>query len=214
MIRIIEADRLDWDYNVPKNVIFEYRNGENCPICQDNGIKSWISPYLVANVPSEKLIPIINKYFGVLLNNDIVNEHKTHIFCKHQADDEVREKVEKEMRMIESDLPSKVNEDYLLESSLRSLYNRKLEMDSKGEYGKEYVMLIQQITKMIELKKKIKMQIPDSITVSLKDLIKVGMDNESITNSKSNSEPRAAPIIRDGTKENIESVVRGQPKTT
>ena len=209
MIRIVEADRLEWDYNVPKNITFEYTDAPNCIICFNDKLREWLSPFLVANVPAEKLTPILEKYFGVLLNIDAINEHRNHIVAKYQADDSIRESAEEQIKRIESDLPTKIDEDAALESTLRGLMARKLQLEKLKEYGQEYVKLAQQITKIVELKKKIKKELPTDLNITLKDLIKV--DTEQFGPS---SESGELPIQRDGTKENIESLVRGQPKFT
>ena len=58
-----EEDRLSWDYNIPRSVIFEFVNYNNCPICQHEEIREWTAPYIVALVPFDRVCYLLKKYF-------------------------------------------------------------------------------------------------------------------------------------------------------
>ena len=159
---------------MPKGVNLILKNIPSCPICQHDEFNAWSAPYFIAKVPSTKLIEAA-KEIELVLKDEHIIEHANHIKAIPLIDKDIRTKAIDAMKLIESDLPEKIDEKQLLESNLRTLWGRRLYLEKTGNQGtKEYMDTISAIEKHIALKLKLKGEIDNSVVnVSLADVIKM-----------------------------------------
>jgi len=205
----IEANRLEWNYNVPKSLRYLFIEEANtqCPLCKNQEVRNWSAPYIMAGVSYEDLTKILFDYFNFHTTPELIEWHRKHIRVKYNPNNDIRKQAIKEMEYIESDLPKQIDEKQVMESAIRSLQAKKLKMDAAadGEYDvKEYVMVCQQLNKWVELKLKMNKELPESGNVSLADLIKIGVlaDNNAEPKSQNGKIPQ-----RDGSRTSIKYYV-------
>jgi hypothetical protein len=173
-------DELEWKYNIPRSLRFVYNKVENCKICSNSEVNDWIDPYVVAGVPFSELKNILKEHFLFEIEENDIDGHKNHIKTKFYGDDEIKNNIIEQIKQIESDIPRVIDEKQVLESSIRSLYARKLYLEKIGEYGFEYKTIVSQLKNFLELKLKMKGELVDeNVRVSIADLVKLGEINES-----------------------------------
>lgn len=172
-----EEDKLEWDYNIPKSLSYELIEDDNCYLCKDKALGIWTAKYLTANVPYDKILELIDIHFGDIVTREMLLEHKRHIRISFMLDTEIRNKAIDDIKKIESDLGAKVDEKKALESQIRSMYARKIYMESNGIYDKTYVEINKTLKSLIELKLKMKNELGDHQTkTSLEDIIKINVN--------------------------------------
>ena len=173
MLDFFETE-FNWNYKIPKGVNIILDKKPSCPICRNDKFNLWSAPYIIAKVDTNKLIEAA-KDFDLIITPEIIISHRKHIDIVPLIDENVRTNAKEAMKLIESDLPEKINEKQLLESNLKTLWGRRLYLEKEGlQNTKEYMDVIGAIEKHISLKLKMKGEIADStVNISLSDIIKV-----------------------------------------
>jgi len=180
--RMLEKDeeKLRWNYNICRNAEYKVIKRDNCPICQEEALCDWLSPYLTADVPYDVLSSMVHRNFKMIIDEDCLEEHKNHIIVHHLSDEEVRKKAASDFHLILSDPDnSKVDEKKAMDSVIRSLYGRKLLLEKEGKLGSEYLATCEELRKYVEMKLKLKKELPEESTkIDLKDLIKLDIHGQ------------------------------------
>lgn len=181
-----EEKKLEWEYNVPFYLSFSYKDAPSCTICKAEKIRDWLSPFIVANVPYDKLVFLLKRYFDFETTESIIENHRKHIIASYDPDNDLNDKVIADMKIINAEMGAKIDEKQVLESALRSLHARKLLLEKNANYGGEWFNVVSKLTKLIELKLKMKGEIKEGETkVNIGDLIDVKRirtpDGESTT---------------------------------
>jgi len=171
-----EERKLQWEYNVPFFLEFRFKDTKECTICANEKIRRWSAPFLVANVPYDKIVYLLKKHFNFVTTEEVLENHRDHIIEVFRGDEELRNKITEEMKLIDQEIGSIIDERKVLESTLRSLYARKLLLEKDGKVGtREWFEIISKIIRTVELKAKIKGDIKEGTktTIHLGDLIDV-----------------------------------------
>lgn len=171
-----EERKLQWEYNVPFFLEFDFKKTEGCTICADEKVKKWSAPYLVANVPYDKIVYLLQKWFGFKTTEQVLENHRDHIIEVFKGDEDLRNKIIEDMKIIDQELGQEIDEKKVLESTLRSLYARKLLLEKEGKINtREWFEVVSKIIRAVELKAKIKGDIKEGVEqhVSMGDLIDV-----------------------------------------
>lgn len=185
-----EINKIEWEHRIPKSVElnFDEKEDKNCPICKNREANVAFSPFILFDVPNEKIIPLMKEYFSLEVDVKIIKEHKNHVVKKSSIDSEIKDRAIEDLKLIESDITSQVDEKKIIESSLRSLFAKKLEFEKKGDTGKAYRDVMFQLEKWTELKLKTKGKIQESVmTVPLVDLIKFSRGEVSVSGDNTNN---------------------------
>ena len=175
-----KEESLFWKYNVPLNVECNIRVAENCPICEgDEYFREWLSRYLISNIPTDVLQQFIEENFGMIVDSAVLTEHRSHIIVKYLTDEEIRKKAAEDFGAIMSDLDSKgIDEKKAMDTSIRMLYAKILQMQKEGETGKEFLMAIHELKTYIEMKLKMKRELPEeSNKLDLKDMVRIDVSD-------------------------------------
>lgn len=171
-------ETLLFDYNVPINSTFEIQTElhPNCPICKRESIARESAPFFSANIPNEEIIEYLEESFKIVFIEKDVEEHKKHV--KQLIDDELRAKINEDEYLIKGDSSSDVDDDSIIGSSIRALHARRLFLEKKGEYGKEWLDTTDKLKGWVELKLKKDKKIDDSgnFSVNFGDLMKIDTD--------------------------------------
>jgi len=180
-----------FEYNISLSESYvKKKHGEICTICTKDVLMSYISPYLVAGVPSDKILQLTKERFGTLFEDsdcfitvEDINSHYNHFTTYSAGDKETTDNAAKYQNILDSDRVQETDVDKIMESNIRSLEAQRLIMEQQGLYGsKEYSAVISQLFKFVELKmKKNKMIEEDKKPISLSDLIKISSPGEITT---------------------------------
>jgi hypothetical protein len=186
--------KLEWDYNVPRCYAFKIKEDENCSICRNAIVSKWLSPFLISDIPYDKIISILKNEFNFDVTENILTDHKNHIEATYTGDDAIKKKAMEDIATIEADLVGKTNEEMVIESAIRSLYARKLFYEKTGTYDREYREILAELNKWVTLKAKMKDKIVDqTVRVSLSDIINLNIGgknerpNDDTTGTKSSN---------------------------
>ena len=170
--------KIVWCHNIATNEDYKNDNLHNdtCKICKNHSKLRNFNSYLSSDVPLDLLVKLA-KEWGFEFTEKEILAHQDHILPLY--DEDIRDKIKKDMKAIESELPIEVNTDLVINSTLRTLMARRLALEKNGETeSKEYATTIDKILKFSELKlkKEGKLQ-PDKeggdthIHVDLRDVI-------------------------------------------
>jgi predicted house-cleaning noncanonical NTP pyrophosphatase (MazG superfamily) len=204
-----EVNKMIWDYDIPQSIDYLVEIHDNCEICKNTDVKDWSAPFIAANVNYDQIIKAIEKMFGFITTPEIIANHRTHIKTNIVTDAEVKSSFKRQMELIESDTPKKIDEKVALESLIRGLYARKQFLEKTDQYGKEYIFNAQQLKQAIELKLKMKNELQEpSERATLHDIVKLFEIKRKIDESVKPTIVARKVWVRDGTKQSIEHFVR------
>jgi len=150
---------LEWEFNIPKGLRYHFKG--DCEICKDNKLALETAPYFVGDVGIEKMKLLLSLMNYPYATDEIIIEHKKHIKSEFMPDEVVANKINDDMVMISQDLPQKIDEEKVLESSIRGLYARKLYLEKTTDYGKEYREIVAQLHQFLALKYKVNGKMPE-----------------------------------------------------
>ena len=205
----LETNKLIWEYDIPQSVSYFVNVDEECEICMNPMVRDWASPFIASRVQHDQLMTVMEKSFGFITTVEIIENHRKHIQANILTDKEIQKEFHEQMKLIESDIPKQINEKQALESLIRGLYSRKLMLEKIRDYGKEYVVICQQLNRAIELKLKMKDELKEpSEQQTLKDVIKLFKVSKEHNESRKQSVIAGKVWVRDGTRESIEYFVR------
>ena len=172
----LEEERLQWNYNIPITAKFKIIKSLDCNLCSEENLIAWLSPYLYAELPFDVLSTIIYRKFGIIVDENSLAEHKKHVLIVYKTDNDIKEAAIKDFETIMSDVNSDdVDEKKAMDSCIRSLYARKLLFEKEGNVGRDYLMTCDELRKYIEMKLKLKKELPDeTVKINLSDIIKMG----------------------------------------
>jgi len=171
-----EERKLQWEYNVPFFLEFKFKKTESCTICENEKVRKWSAPFLVANVPYDKIVFLLQRHFNFKTTEEVLENHRDHIIEVFKGDEELRNKIIAEMKLIDQEIGQQIDEKKVLESTLRSLYARKLLLEKMDKIGsREWFEVISKIIRTVELKAKIKGDIKEGseTKIHLGDLVDV-----------------------------------------
>lgn len=186
-------DTLLFDYTVPINSAFEIRTELNpeCRICQHKSHAHDSAPFFAAEIPNDEMIEYMKESFGRDFTEEEIIEHRKHVCLL--VDDELRNRINEDETLIKGDSESDVNDDSIIASSIRALHARRLFLEKKSDYGKEWLETTDKLKGWVELKLKKDKKIDDSnsFSVNFGDLMKVDTnevdDNDDVTRKKTTS---------------------------
>jgi len=190
---LAEEEELYWKYSIPTTATFKVKYTENCAICNDNvEFIEWLSKFLVANIPNDILQNAIKIKFNIVVDSDTLQYHKLHILTEYKTKEEIRQKAIEDFESIESDLPRISNEKKAMETAIRMLYAKILEMEQRNNTGREFLMSIHELKGLIEMKLKLTNELPaDDVRLNLADIIKMGDNKMRVTKKKEDDEDYA-----------------------
>ena len=174
-----ETDKLFFDYEIPIGREFELTPVSGCPICDNPEINEETAPFFDSTIPLDELIEWVQRNYNITLSEKDCEVHCTHIRAIY--DDEMKQRAKDDMAIIDSDIPKVVNEEDVIESTIRGLYARKLYLEKTGDYGAEYIKVTQNLHKWVELKLKKEKKIEDTpgTSITFGDLVGGNNDNNS-----------------------------------
>lgn len=180
-------DTLVYDFNIPLGTEFELINDtpSSCPICKDRAIALESAPFFSSDIHVDQLIQFMQEKYNITLTPPEVRVHEGHI--KPVYDEELRNIARRDFALIESEIIRKVNEEDVIESTIRALHGRRLTLEKTGEYGREWVSVVQVLNKWVELKLKMEKKIEDTPATKIffSDLAQgEGMDENDTGKSK------------------------------
>lgn len=190
--------KIIWCYSIATNE--DYKNdalhNDTCPICKEHKNLRNFNSFLSSNVPLNKLV-VLAEEWGFKFTEKEILEHRNHILPLY--DESIRDKIKADMKAIESELPTKINMDLIINSTLRTLLARRLALEKNGETdSKEYAITIDKILKFSELilKKEGKLQSngetgDTKIYVNINDLV-LGVEQNEIIQDEVQSGNTAA----------------------
>lgn len=170
-----------WKYRIPVNIECQLKRADSCPICTgDERFANWLSRFLISDVPTDVLQKFIDDNFNMYIDDSILIEHRKHIIVHYLTDAEVREKAVEDFTTIMSDLDSgSIDEKKAMDTSIRMLYAKILQMQKAGDTSKEFLMSMHELKSFIEMKLKMKRELPEESTkINLAEIIKIDL-NES-----------------------------------
>lgn len=170
--------KIVWCHNIATNEDYKNDNLHNdtCKICKNHAKLRNFNSYLSSNVPLTLLVNLA-KEWGFEFTEKEIQEHQGHILPLY--DESVRDKIKEDVKSIRSELPTEIDSDLIINSTIRTLLARRLALEKNGETDeKEYYNVIDKLLKFSELKlkKEGKLQ-PDKeggdthIHVDLRDVI-------------------------------------------
>jgi len=154
-------DTLIFDFNIPIGTEFELLKIDNrCLICENEDVAKESAPFFFSETPTNELVSFMKEKYNLALLPEEIDEHRSHI--RPIYDDELRDLAKRDLKLIESDIRSKINEEDVIESNIRSLNARRLVLEKTGEYGREWRDTTQTLHKWVELKLKKEKKIEDA----------------------------------------------------
>lgn len=193
-----------WDYNVSLSESYvKVSHGETCRICDDNYLMSYISPYLAASVPSNKILDLLTERskvdnFLVDLTEEEIDLHKNHFSIYVAGNRDVKSLAVKYQSVVDSDLVQNIDVKKVLESNIRSLEAQRLMLEQAGQIGtKEYTAIVAQLFKFVELKMKVNKDIAADGTTNLNisDFIKIESPNDTTGTNRTKREDSTAKKV-------------------
>lgn len=199
-----------WDYNVSLSESYvKVSHGETCRICDNNYLMSYISPYLAASVPSDKIIELlvereragdVDEITNIVssLTVEEIDLHKNHFSIYVAGDRDVKSLAVKYQSVVDSDLVQNIDVKKVLESNIRSLEAQRLMLEQAGQIGtKEYTAIVAQLFKFVELKMKANKDIAaDGTTnLNLSDFIKIESPNDTTRTNRTKREDSEAEKV-------------------
>jgi len=173
---IKEEEELFWKYNIPEIAKFKVKYTESCNVCNAPlEFVEWLSKFLVTNIPIDALQNVVRKKFNIIIDSESLLCHRMHILVEYQTNEEIRTQATEDFKKIESDLPKITDEKKAMETAIRMLYAKILDMEHRGDTGKEFLMAIRELKGLIEMKLKLTNELPaDDVRLNLSDIIKIG----------------------------------------
>lgn len=174
-----ETDKLFFDYDIPIDTEFELSPVPGCPICDNPEINEETAPFFDSTIPLDELIEWIQRNYNITLSEEDCEEHCNHINGLY--DEEMKERTKEDMKIIDSDIAKVVDEEDVIESTIRALYARRLFLEKTNEYGAEWVKVTQSLEKWVTLKLKKDKKIEDTpgTSITFGDLVGGNDDNNS-----------------------------------
>ena len=183
-------EEIMFDYNIQTTSMFNINveSNPNCPICKNVDIAKESAPFFYSTIPNDVLVEFMKEKYGLDLIEKDIEEHRTHVKLLH--DEELQRKISEDYDLIDGDKSKKTNDDTIIESSIRALYARRLFLEKKSEFGKEWLETTDKLKGWIELKLKKEKKIDDNpeFSVSFGDLLKLDTDDGGKNNDDDKGE--------------------------
>lgn len=144
-------ETLLFDYEVPNHLEFDILKNPNCSICNSKDVEE-TAPYFYSSVPNKLIIKMFKEDFNLIITEDEMIEHKKHL--RQVIDSDVRKKAKVDFTLIESDITKVIDEDSVVESTIRALTAQRLYLEKQGLCDKEWLGVCQTLHKWVELKLK------------------------------------------------------------
>jgi len=183
MVKILDENRIRWDYDVPEKGEYEYTFGNDRISSMKKQVdlegtlyRDWLADFVVAGVPADILVLLSKENFSIEVTEQNIEEFSDNLIANklNSSYDRFKYIIKNQYDNIEADGKKEVDESIALNSLLRSLHSKKLELEDEGKTDtKEYFNIIETLRKTIELKLKAEKKIDSGITLSMEDLIKV-----------------------------------------
>jgi len=169
-------EEIVWDFNVPRHLEFTIKMESGCPLCETDGLREWISPFVVARVPFDKMKLLIKEKFNLdTITEHDLKEHLNHVKALVSSDEQMKVKIAEDIKLIRESYGEDIIEGNVIRDAIRGLHARKLYLEKTGEYGREYTDILDKLNKFLTLRLKLKGELKeDKMTFHIADLVKIG----------------------------------------
>lgn len=171
-------NELYFDYKISRTITFIRTDEPGCKICEDDEVASYVAPFLSSKAPIEKVQKLLFLKFGNIIDKDILLEHRKHINCVYNTDEELKELGIRDLELIESEVPDIINEDKIIENQIRQLQALAIRYRKEGETN-GFLKCSSLLIKWVELKKKLKSElVTGTQNYKVADIINLGEPKE------------------------------------
>ena len=176
VLKVNYEEEIIWDFNVPRHLTFTVKMVSGCSLCEMDGLREWISPFVVARVPFDKMKLLIKENFNIdTITEHDFKEHLNHVKALVSSDEQMKVKIAEDIKLIREAYGEDVNESYVIRDAIRGLQARKLYLEKTGDYGREYTDVLDKLNKFLTLRLKLKGELKeDRISFNLSDLVRIG----------------------------------------
>lgn len=165
-------------YTIPSYLSFSYSDKSSidspCPLCSNSDIFSFITPFVEATVDYDKIIELVRLKFNLLVNKDIIDNHRSHYKASFIRRDSLVQRQLDEVNIINSSINSRVDTNIVIDNAISGLHARMLEHSACGDFqSKEYIETSKSLLNWVALKKKVDGELSGASGLDLTDVIRI-----------------------------------------